>query len=166
MDIRSKRTVYVKIYDSKNIMELKELPVLEDGSCFIYVMQNYPQNNIKIGKSTNMVQRLQSLSGSNSGGNKIVKIGVISEPTFVQSAEKTFHSIFDRYRIPDTEWFEGITFEDVVAEIEKQFNMSTYERCNKLRKEQAEIKLCEDKQKLEDELKQEESKKKKKSSKK
>lgn len=159
--------MYVKIYDSKNIMELKELPVLEDGSCFIYVMQNYPQNNIKIGKSTNMVQRLQSLSGSNSGGNKIVKIGVISEPTFVQSTEKTFHNIFDRYRIPDTEWFEGLIFEDIVAEIEKQFNMSTYERCNKLRKEQAEVKVREEKeiQKPEDELQKEETKKKKSSKK-
>ena len=124
------------IYDSKNVAELKELSVLDDGSYYIYVMLNSPQENIKIGITTNILQRLQSLSGSNSGGNKIVKLAV-SDPTYCASAEKAFHNHYDRYRIPNTEWFDGskLKFEDVVDFIDKQFKLKSYETCNKLRKE-------------------------------
>ena len=124
------------IYDSKNVMELKELPILDDGTYYIYVMLNSPQENIKIGITTNILQRLQSLSGSNSGGNKIVKLAV-SDPTYVASSEKAFHNHYDRYRIPNTEWFDGskLKFEDVVDFIDKQFKLKSYEACNKLRKE-------------------------------
>lgn len=124
------------IYDSKNVIELKELPVLDNGTYYIYVMLNSPQQNIKIGITTNILQRLQSLSGSNSGGNKIVKLAV-SDPTYVVSAEKAFHNHYDRYRIPNTEWFDGskLKFENVVDFIDKQFKLKSYETCNKLRKE-------------------------------
>ena len=124
------------IYDSKNVMGLKELPVLDNGRYYIYVMLNSPQQNIKIGITTNILQRLQSLSGSNSGGNKIVKLAV-SDPTYVISSEKAFHKHYDRYRIPNTEWFDGskLKFEDVVDFIDKQFKLKSYETCNKLRKE-------------------------------
>lgn len=124
------------IYDSKNVAELKELPVLDDGSYYIYVMLNSPQENIKIGITTNILQRLQSLSGSNSGGNKIVKLAV-SDPTYCASAEKAFHNYYHRYRIPNTEWFDGnkISFEEVVEFIYEQFKLKSYEACNKLRKE-------------------------------
>lgn len=124
------------IYDSKNVAELKELSVLDDGSYYIYVMLNSPQENIKIGITTNILQRLQSLSGSNSGGNKIVKLAV-SDPTYCASAEKAFHNHYDRYRIPNTEWFDGskLKFEDVVDFIDNQFKLKSYETCNKLRKE-------------------------------
>lgn len=149
----------MKIYDSKNIIELKELPVLDDGSYYIYVMLNSPANNIKIGITTNIVQRLQSLSGSNGGGNKITKLWV-SNPTFVLSAEKAFHEKFARYRIEGTEWFDGnkLTFKEVIDEIEKQFNTKSYEVCNRLRKELAEKKMREEKEKrkLEDEQSKEE----------
>ena len=124
------------IYMSKNISELKEVPVLDDGEIYIYVMLNYPQGNIKIGQTTNIVQRLQSLSGSNNGGNRIVKL-YLSPSTYVKSTEKAFHNYYDRYRIPNTEWFNGnkLKFEDVVEFIGKQFKMKSYETCNKLRKE-------------------------------
>lgn len=150
----------MKIYDSKNIIELKELPVLDDGSYYIYVMLNSPANNIKIGITTNIVQRLQSLSGSNGGGNKITKLWV-SNPTYVTSVEKAFHEKFGRYRIEGTEWFDGskLTFEEVINEMENQFNTKSYEVCNKLRKELAEKRIHEEKEKQileEDQLKQEE----------
>ena len=134
--------VYMKIYNSKNIIELKDIPVLDDGSIYIYVMLNHPQNNIKIGQTTNIIQRLQSLSGSNSGGNKIIKLW-LSDPTFVISTEKAFHNHYDMYRILGTEWFDGskLTFEKVVEYIESQFNTESYKVCNKLRKEQAENKI-------------------------
>lgn len=150
----------MKIYNSKNIIELKELPILEDGSYYIYCMLNSPAHNIKIGITTNIVQRLQSLSGSNGGGNHIVKLAV-SNPTFCASAEKAFHEKYARFRIEGTEWFDGskLTFEEVISEIEHQFNTKSYEVCNKLRKELTEKRMREEaeKQKFEEEqLKQEE----------
>ena len=150
----------MKIYNSKNIIELKEVPVLDTGEVYIYVMLNDPQHNIKIGKTTNIQQRLQSLSGSNSGGNKITVLG-LSNPTYCESAEKAFHEKFGRYRIEGTEWFDGskLTFEEVINEMENQFNTKSYEVCNKLRKELAEKRIREEKEKQileEDQLEQEE----------
>lgn len=150
----------MKIYDSKNIIELKEVPVLDDGSIYIYVMLNYPAGNIKIGQTTNIVQRLQSLSGSNGGGNKIIKLA-LSDSTYVISSEKAFHEKFGRYRIEGTEWFDGskLTFEEVVSEVENQFSTKSYKVCNEIRKKLAEKKMREDEEhkKFEEEqLKQEE----------
>lgn len=150
----------MKIYNSKNIIELKELSILEDGSYYIYCMLNSPAHNIKIGITTNIVQRLQSLSGSNGGGNHIVKL-TVSNPTFCASAEKAFHEKYARFRIEGTEWFDGskVTFEEVVSEMEHQFNTKSYEICNKLRKELAEKRIREEKEKQkfeEEQLKQEE----------
>lgn len=150
----------MKIYDSKNIIELKEVPVLDDGSIYIYVMLNYPAGNIKIGKTTNIQQRLQSLSGSNSGGNKITVLG-LSNPTYCESSEKAFHEKFGRYRIEGTEWFDGtkLTFDEVVSEIENQFSTKSYKICNEIRKELAEKRMREEKEKQkfeEEQLKQEE----------
>lgn len=150
----------MKIYTSKNISELKEVPILDNGSIYIYVMLNYPAGNIKIGQTTNIVQRLQSLSGSNGGGNKIIKLA-LSDFTYVISSERAFHEKFARYRIEGTEWFDGnrLTFEEVVSEMENQFSTKTYEVCNKIRKEITEKRIYEEKerQKIEEEkLKQEE----------
>lgn len=131
----------MKIYNSKNIIELKELSVLDNGSYYIYCMLNSPAHNIKIGITTNIVQRLQALSGSNGGGNKIIKLW-LSDPTFVVNAEKAFHEKFARYRIEGTEWFDGskLTFEEVITEMENQFNTKSYKACNRIRKELAEKK--------------------------
>lgn len=150
----------MKIYDSKNIIELKEVPVLDDGSIYIYVMLNYPAGNIKIGQTTNIVQRLQSLSGSNGGGNKIIKLA-LSDFTYVISSEKAFHEKFGRYRIEGTEWFDGskLTFEEVVSEVENQFSTKSYKVCNEIRKKLAEKKIREDEERKkfeEEQLKQEE----------
>lgn len=150
----------MKIYTSKNISELKNVPVLDDGQVYIYVMLNYPAKNIKIGQTTNVVQRLQSLSGSNGGGNKITTLAV-SDSTYVINSEKAFHEKYARYRIEGTEWFDGskLTFEEVVSEMDNQFNTKSYEVCNKLRKKLTEKRIREEKerQKLEEErLKQEE----------
>lgn len=156
------------IYTSKNIMQLKELPVLDDGSYYVYVMLNHPQGNIKIGITTNIVQRLQSLSGSNGGGNYIIKL-YVSPSTYVSSIEKTCHNHYDWYRIKGTEWFNGdkLNFDEVVEYVDSLFRTESFKICNELRKEQIEKKRREDEQKkLEEEvLEQEEleSKKKKKS---
>lgn len=141
------------IYTSKNIMQLKELPVLDNGSYYIYVMLNYPQGNIKIGITTNIVQRLQSLSGSNGGGNHIIKL-YVSPSTYVSSIEKTCHNHYDWYRIKGTEWFDGdkLNFDEVVEYVDSLFRTESFKICNELRKEQAEKKRCEEEQLKNEEL--------------
>lgn len=148
----------MKIYDSRNISELKNIPTLDDGQIYIYVMLNYPSMNIKIGQTTNIIQRLQSLSGSNCGGNKIIKLA-LSDSTYVINSESAFHNKFDKYRIEGTEWFDGkyLNFEEVVQELDSQFKTNSYKICNQIRKEIIEKEREKLKQKQELQLNQEES---------
>jgi hypothetical protein len=109
------------------------VPILDNKQLYIYVLENSPQKNIKIGVSTNMKQRLQSLSGSNTGGNKIVRCA-ISEATYLYTLERIIHQHFDEYRIDGTEWFQGISFDEAVTYIDSLFARDEYERCNRVRK--------------------------------
>lgn len=145
----------MKIYTSKNIMELKDVPIIENEyEYYIYVMLNSPANNIKIGKTTNIIQRLQSLSGSNGGGNKIIKL-YLSPATYVKSMEHALHEHYYNYRIQGTEWFSGkeLDFEEVSAYIDSLFETKGYKKCNEIRKELAEKEIikAEEKKKLEEE---------------
>ena len=91
------------IYTQENMNLLKSIPVLEDGQLCIYVILN-TSGNVKIGKTTNIQQRLQSLSGSNGGGSKISAI-YCSPSTWIQSIETTCHNHYHFARIQGTEWF-------------------------------------------------------------
>lgn len=123
------------IYTKENIKLLKQIPVLEDEQLYIYVMLNSPQGNIKIGKTTNIVQRLISLSGSNGGGSKITKL-YCSPATYLYSIEHTCHNHYHFARIPGTEWFDGckVDFNEVVEYVDRLFYTKGYETCNELRR--------------------------------
>ena len=123
------------IYTQENMGLLKSVPVLEDGQIYIYVMLNYPQGNVKIGKTTDIVQRLKSLSGSNGGGSKIIAL-YCSPSTWMQSMETTSHNHYHYARIPGTEWFDGtkVDFKEVVEYVDGLFHTESFERCNKLRR--------------------------------
>ncbi len=108
-------------------------PVLEKGQYYIYVAENYPQGNIKIGRTTNIQQRLYSLSGSNGGGNKLIKAAV-SEPTYLYTLEKLIHDHYKQFRVKNTEWFVNITFDEVVKYITNIFNSKEYKVCNETRR--------------------------------
>ena len=126
----------IKIYTSKNISELAiDKPPLDDGQIYIYVLLNYPQGNVKIGKTTNITQRHKSLQGSNGGGNRIVAC-YCSPATFITSMESTCHNHYEWCRIKGTEWFNGnkVAFRDVVEYIDGLFRTESYKRCNDLRK--------------------------------
>ena len=126
----------IKIYTTSNIQELKvDKPQLDDGQLYVYVLLNSPQGNIKIGKTTNMQQRHQSLQGSNGGGNKIVAC-YCSPATYMSNMEKICHSHYEWCRIQGTEWFDGskIAFNDVVEYVDGLFRSKDFERCNTLRK--------------------------------
>ncbi len=121
----------MRIY--KDVKSVNE-PILQKGQWYIYVLEN-KLGNIKIGISTNMKQRIQSLSGSNSGGYALVKCAV-SDATYLYSIEESAHTHFCRYKLGDTEWFRGdaVTFDEAVGYIDSLFASSSYHLCNDTRK--------------------------------
>lgn len=122
--------------------DLEKIPVLDGKQVYIYVLLNSPAGNIKIGKTTNLAQRIQSLSGSNSAGNKIVK-WYCSPATYLHNLEKICHNQFGYARIPKTEWFDGtkVNFDEVIEYVESLFISKDYERCNELRRKIIEGKI-------------------------
>ena len=126
------------IYTKDNIGLLKSMPILEDGQIYIYVILN-SRGNVKIGKTTNIMQRLQSLSGSNGGGSKIIK-AYCSTSTWIQSIEETCHNHYHFARINGTEWFDGnkVCFSEVVEYVNGLFHTDSFRRCNELRRSIAE----------------------------
>ena len=129
------------IYTKENIKLLREIPPLEDGQIYIYVMLNYPQKNVKIGKTTDIIQRLKSLSGSNGGGSKIIAL-YCSPPTWMQSIEGTCHNHYAWERISGTEWFDGtkVDFKEVVEYVDGLFHTESVRICNELRRKAIESK--------------------------
>ena len=126
------------IYTKDNIGLLKSMPILEDGQIYIYVILN-SMGNVKIGKTTNIIQRLKSLSGSNGGGSKIIK-AYCSPSTWIQSIEETCHNHYHFARINGTEWFDGnkVYFSEVVEYVDGLFHTDSFRRCNELRRSIAE----------------------------
>lgn len=114
-------------------------PALSDGRAYVYVLEN--EQYVKIGISSDFRQRLQSLSGSNSGGHRILRCAV-SQPTWIAGTlERLAHQKFDGCRA-NGEWFwnamhsapqEGITFEEAVSYIGSLFLSRDYGRCNEER---------------------------------
>ena len=96
-------------------------------------MLNAPQGNVKIGKTKNIMQRFQSLSGSNGAGNHIVDLWV-SPATWLHNIEKLCHEHFEYARIPKTEWFEGekLSFDDAVNYASSLFSDKNYSKCNEM----------------------------------
>lgn len=123
------------IYTKENIKLLKQIPVLEDEQLYIYVMLS-SNRNVKIGKTTNIIQRLKSLSGSNGYGEKITALYVSPFPTYMQSIEGTCHNHYHYARIQGTEWFDGskVNFNEVVEFVDELFHSDDFERCNEIRR--------------------------------
>lgn len=122
------------IYTKENIKLLKQIPVLEDEQLYLYVML-CSNGNVKIGKTSNIVQRLISLSGSNGYGEKITTL-YCSPATYLYSIEHTCHNHYHFARIPGTEWFDGdkVDFNEVVWYVDGLFHSDGFKRCNELRK--------------------------------
>ena len=125
--------------DIRTGKDLKEISILEEPKLRIYIMLN-SEGKVKIGKTKDIYKRYLSLCGSNGQGNSINKV-CCSPATFLFSLENIMHDKFDRYRIPNTEWFynkEDLTgeslFHNAVNELRLLFSSTGYKTCNKLRK--------------------------------
>lgn len=113
--------------------EIKDIPELTNGMIYIYVILN-SAGSIKIGKTTNLPNRIQSLSGSNAAGEEIIDY-YCSPATWLHSLEKIAHDHFGYARMSG-EWFDGIKvgFDEVVDYVKSLFESDDYERCNELRR--------------------------------
>lgn len=123
--------------DLRTGLDLKVIPILEDEQVYIYAMLN-TCNKIKIGITKNIQQRYQSLCGSNSQGNEILKV-YVSEATYLNNLEKMIHEHFDKFRLKKTEWFVSnkfgvLKYEEVIEYIEQLFSSADYKRCNEIRR--------------------------------
>ena len=135
MDKRSKnKYLSPTIYTEINKHLLQSIVPLDDGQLYIYVILN-SANNIKIGKTTNIANRVKSLSGSNGAGEKILKV-YCSPATWLNSMEGTCHNHYHFARIDGTEWFDGrmLDFDNVVDYVSGLFYSEGYETCNELRR--------------------------------
>ena len=123
--------------DLRTGLDLKIIPILEDEQVYIYAMLN-TCNKIKIGITKNIQQRYQSLCGSNSQGNEILKV-YVTEATYLNNLEKLIHEHFDKFRLKKTEWFVSnkygvLKYEEVIEYIEQLFSSADYKRCNEIRR--------------------------------
>lgn len=132
--------------DERTGKDIKEYPILDDPKLYIYIILNNA-GRVKIGKTKNIQQRYQSLSGSNGGSFQIIKC-LVSPSTYLYTLETIMHDKFNQYRIPNTEWFynkddingEGL-FNAAINELKALFSSTSYKRCNELRKQYQESEL-------------------------
>lgn len=136
--------------DQRTKQELKNIEVLKDPLLYIYILLN-SAGKVKVGKTTNIAQRVQSLGGSNGAGDKIIRC-YCSEPTYIFNIEFIMHEKMKKYRIPNTEWFyydEGpdgeLLYSSAVGLLERLTSSKEYEKCNLIRK-----KVYEEKEKKHD----------------
>jgi predicted GIY-YIG superfamily endonuclease len=125
--------------DCNRLCELSEIEILEEPMMYIYIM-NTESGKVKIGKTTNIQQRYQSLSGSNSQGNPITAV-YCSGPTSLYTIERLMHDKFAEYRLGEnTEWFEDENdktrtklFNQACNELIKIFEAPNFDKLNELR---------------------------------
>jgi len=125
--------------DKRTGKDLKDYPILEEPRLYIYIMRNIA-GKVKIGKTKNVQQRYQSLCGSNSAGDCIIDF-LVSPSTYLYTLENIMHDKFNKYRIPNTEWFYDKNdssgedlFMSACDKLKLLFSSAEYKRCNEIRK--------------------------------
>lgn len=126
--------------DKRTGKDLKDYPILDEPKLYVYILHNQG-GKVKIGKTKNIQQRYQSLCGSNSAGDSIDMV-MCSPSTYLYTLETIMHYKFEKYRIPNTEWFYNKQdptgeelFKSACEELRLLFSSAGYKRCNQIRKD-------------------------------
>ena len=127
----------VKVY---NNIQFISSPKLDKLQWYIYVILNN-NGDIKIGRSHDIISRIRSLSNSNAGGSHIVKVAV-SPPTYLRTYEGSLHDLYNKYRVPNSEWFKGLDFDirnglhnnfiDIIIPYENDLNRYIEHKCTNI----------------------------------
>ena len=107
------------------------LPVSEENKAYVYIM-NFNSGNIKIGLTTNPLQRIKQLSNSNSGGFKLIDIVFSPQTLIADSLERYLHNKFEKNRV-EGEFFSGVEYEKAVECLWDILNDRQYDNCVKAR---------------------------------
>lgn len=107
------------------------LPVSEENKAYVYIM-NFNSGNIKIGLTTNPLQRINQLSNSNSGGFRLTDVVFSPQTLIADSLERYLHGRFEKYRV-EGEFFSGVDYQDAVKCLWGILNDRQYENCVRAR---------------------------------
>lgn len=125
--------------DERTKLELRDIPILDEPQLYIYVLLN-SAGKVKVGITTNIFQRVQSLSGSNGAGDKIIRC-YCSPATYLYTLESAMHVKMNKYRISNTEWFyykggpDGeLLYSSAIKLLERYFSSDEYNHCNEWRR--------------------------------
>lgn len=125
--------------DIRTGKDLKEFSILEEPMVRIYIFLN-SVGKIKIGRTKDIYKRYLSLCGSNGQGNEINKC-LVSQSTYLYTLENIMHIKFNKFRIPNTEWFYDKSdptgeklFSEASEYLKLLFSSDSYKKCNNLRK--------------------------------
>lgn len=121
----------MKIKQYTDLSKINE-PKLDQLQYYIYILENIDEY-IKIGRTHDIVKRINSLSNSNTGGSKIIRCA-ISPPTYLRTIETSMHIHFNKYRT-EGEWFEKLTFDEALSYLQKAFDSKNYQEVNNLRRD-------------------------------
>lgn len=111
--------------------ELVNLPISDEFKAYVYIIK-FSSGNIKIGWSTNPSQRVKQLSNSNSGGFYPIDITISQQTIIADRLEQYLHNKFRQYRVSG-EFFSGISYEDIVNELNHILNDRQFFNCTRAR---------------------------------
>lgn len=114
-----------------NLDELKNIKNFEDKLYgYVYVIDN--GINVKIGCTSNLYNRMKSLSNSNSGGNVIKEIYYSPSSPIYRTIEKLMHEKFSKYNSVG-EWYKDISYKNVCNYLDALCNSPGFKRCSEER---------------------------------
>lgn len=118
---------------------VKTMPVYDlNDKGYVYVIDN--GENIKVGSTTNLYDRMVSLSNSNGGGFTIKALYYSPANYIYKTLEKAMHLKLKDYQLVG-EWFNGIPFIDVCNILNDFVNSASFKRCDAIRKHYNSVKL-------------------------
>lgn len=101
-----------------------KLPIADEFKAYNYIML-MSSGNIKIGLTTDPIQRIKSLSNSNSGGFRILDVYFSPQHILADRMEKVLHWVFRKYRV-EGEFFNGCDYHSIIRWLEDKMESDDY----------------------------------------